>query len=297
MLIYAKHKLNSAAAACDDCKLVVAEVHSLLKDKAVQEDVKEYILKLCGYIPGSEYQHLCREYIGGYWDQILNLLEGFLSDPDAACKDLGLCPGSQKAPLKFPHFGAMPATLQRDSSATCMGCKVPIDLLFAFLRVSNETRWAITHLVQDTICNILPTDVDLQCKDFIGIYGPPSLLLTFETFNGTTVCEAMSACKGDTTRRLFIVQEENDVRENGFIECETCRHFLQWIGGEMQTDKVQTDVVRFMQQLCDRITTPEKCQQMVSDARIRELMLLLGTELKIGHFCSKMNICPPEASP
>jgi len=300
-LAVGKHMFDdgSRSASCDDCKLMVAEMHSLLTDKAISDEVKMGVEKLCNYLPGVEYQHLCREYVDGYWADILKYIQGFLADPDMVCQELGMCPGRRdRAPLRWPRFGAMPPHLAQfvhhDDSPGCLGCQVPLDLLINFLRLDNTSRMGLVHFAQDTICLILPSDIDLQCTDFLGIYGPPSVLLTLQTINGSMLCQFFKACKKASRSEQFnaMLAQRQQPRQGGFIECETCRHLLQWVGDEMKKASFQDDVVRFLQQVCDRFARQDKCQQMINADQVREVLALLAGELKIGHFCTRMKVCP-----
>nr|XP_014343936.1 PREDICTED: prosaposin isoform X1 [Latimeria chalumnae] len=82
---------------CDLCKEVLTVVDNLLKDKATEVEIKEYLDKACKLIPDEGLSAECQEYVDSYLPALLDIIKGELENPQVPCSALGLCQSMQKA--------------------------------------------------------------------------------------------------------------------------------------------------------------------------------------------------------
>jgi len=82
-------KLNFKGSVCNECKVVIGDVDKILKNKAGLESLTAAMRFFCSFLPA--YSTLCREIVTDIGDMIEGL-EPLLSDPEAACEKLKMCP-------------------------------------------------------------------------------------------------------------------------------------------------------------------------------------------------------------
>ncbi|GFR40064.1 hypothetical protein Agub_g604 [Astrephomene gubernaculifera] len=80
---------GAANDACDYCKMAVIEAHSLVSNPAVQAEMLNYTLAVCGQFPS--FAEPCKLYVTMYAPLVFQLLEQYLV-PDAVCAQTGMCP-------------------------------------------------------------------------------------------------------------------------------------------------------------------------------------------------------------
>jgi hypothetical protein len=80
---------NFKGTVCKDCKVVISDLDKLLKNKQGLESMTAALRFLCNFLPA--YSTICREMVNDLSDMITGL-EPMLSDPEAACEKLKMCP-------------------------------------------------------------------------------------------------------------------------------------------------------------------------------------------------------------
>ena len=68
-----KAENNLASEACELCKLAVTEFYNMLEDKHNEEEIKEALENLCGYLP-SNYAKQCKTLVDTYTDIIIDMI-------------------------------------------------------------------------------------------------------------------------------------------------------------------------------------------------------------------------------
>ena len=76
---------NLASQACEFCKLAITELDNMLEDKHNEEEIKEALEKLCGYLP-SNYADQCKTLVDTYTDIIIDMIAKDAT-PDEVTKD------------------------------------------------------------------------------------------------------------------------------------------------------------------------------------------------------------------
>jgi saposin len=57
------------------------------------------------------------------------------------------------------------------------------------------------------VCNILPTTVNRQCKQFIEVYGDMIIALLAQSLDPKEVCTAIKACGGAKSKHSVLIGE------------------------------------------------------------------------------------------
>uniref|UniRef100_UPI00358E0EE8 prosaposin-like n=1 Tax=Myxine glutinosa TaxID=7769 RepID=UPI00358E0EE8 len=83
--------------SCAICTFVVKKLESILENNATEAEIKEALLKVCGYLPEA-YMQECDALVDEYEDMLVQLLMQSL-DPDYVCSVLGLCQSAKKHSL------------------------------------------------------------------------------------------------------------------------------------------------------------------------------------------------------
>lgn len=78
-----------SAASCDECKVLVAQVVSVLADPKTQAELLEFGKQACDAFPS--FKDECVSYVTIYGPLALNVLLSYLQ-PDSLCASIGYCP-------------------------------------------------------------------------------------------------------------------------------------------------------------------------------------------------------------
>eukprot|EP01026_Neomeris_dumetosa_P076016 TRINITY_DN8114_c0_g1_i2.p1 TRINITY_DN8114_c0_g1~~TRINITY_DN8114_c0_g1_i2.p1 ORF type:complete len:246 (-),score=31.96 TRINITY_DN8114_c0_g1_i2:244-981(-) len=82
-------KLSDDNAYCEYCELVVGELHELIANEEIQQQIKQALGSLCTVLPFDAEE--CSEMVNMYADQVFSMLAGYLV-PDMLCPQFGFCP-------------------------------------------------------------------------------------------------------------------------------------------------------------------------------------------------------------
>ncbi|KAL0230203.1 hypothetical protein PCE1_003765 [Barthelona sp. PCE] len=76
--------------SCSICEFIVSTVEHLLADVNVEQMITQAAVSMCTHLP-SQYTGLCLNFVNTYVPALIEQLEGYLSDPEAACSAVKLC--------------------------------------------------------------------------------------------------------------------------------------------------------------------------------------------------------------
>lgn len=85
--------LESGNPFCEFCTRGIAAAADLLKDKNVQDDLKNALGSLCNMLGSMEQD--CDNLVDNYFPGLIDELEELFSNPQWACEELGLCSSTQ----------------------------------------------------------------------------------------------------------------------------------------------------------------------------------------------------------
>ncbi|OCT71933.1 hypothetical protein XELAEV_18034910mg [Xenopus laevis] len=183
---------------CDFCKEVVTVLGNYLKDNITQDEIKQYLNKVCDFIPDPGLASTCKQEVSDYFTIVLNLLEQELSNPGVLCSSLGLCTSLQRhlaslkqptqlltneipdvdaAKLVYPYIVNIPQLLypqektlkEPKTGDICNDCtKLVSDVQDALRSNSSFSKKLVDHFLQE--CNLLDPAIAEMCKSYINQY-------------------------------------------------------------------------------------------------------------------------------
>ncbi|EPB80403.1 hypothetical protein ANCCEY_00500 [Ancylostoma ceylanicum] len=157
-LLYAKRGMNKVEGlkdlVCDECQFAAKELKTLVEDKEKQQAIREFFSQNVCKHM-SRYQGMCDMLVEQFLPEMFQELDSLLQDPKKACADIGFC----------PRMGA-----QRKLNSMSAG-------------------------IQTLACHdLLPSNFTAGCDDFLSLYLPTVLYMTFEQFTPEGVCKETKAC-------------------------------------------------------------------------------------------------------
>uniref|UniRef100_UPI00398F032C prosaposin-like n=1 Tax=Pristiophorus japonicus TaxID=55135 RepID=UPI00398F032C len=196
---------------CDVCKKFIAQVADLVKDKSLQDAVKDALHKGCALIPIKEFADQCNDYVDSYLPLIIQFIENEL-DPSVVCVALGLCKSQQPIQAHEILSNAIPEDEPRVANPSrlhtaarvhqqkplandlpqCEFCLLLMEKLEELLP-KEQTESAIIHVL-DQLCSHLPSKYSAKCQNFVDTYGKTAIDLLFKQLGPHAVCIALKLC-------------------------------------------------------------------------------------------------------
>lgn len=79
---------------CALCEFVLTELYEKVKDKTTEEEIKEELEAVCGYLPPSVRKD-CKRLVDAYTEELVEMVLANLT-PDEVCVALHLCTPKQR---------------------------------------------------------------------------------------------------------------------------------------------------------------------------------------------------------
>ncbi|XP_038641447.1 prosaposin-like [Scyliorhinus canicula] len=212
---------------CDVCKKFIGQIADMLKDKTVQDALKEALHKGCTMIPVKQLADDCNHYVDTYLPIILGLLEKEVQ-PDVVCAALGLCKHRSQIRALETLFDAIPTLKDfplnntswkqyqgplRKGRFTCDFCL----LVVKKLKQSLPKERTESHITQQPakICSGLSNKYFTQCHGLMKEKGIAAIELLSKQFTANAVCDNLRLCSG---------AERNSVLP--IMSCDTCEGIM-----------------------------------------------------------------------
>ncbi|XP_067008274.1 uncharacterized protein Sap-r [Anabrus simplex] len=171
---------SKESTSCVLCEFVMSKIDAALKDRTVEEEIKQVVHDVCNYMPRTVIKE-CNDFVNQYADLIITLLSQSL-DPKEVCTEIALCQSKAKVDL----------TGSLEECAVCDAVLSGLDHLLADPAIEDDTANAMQK-----VCSLLPAkDVD-QCKSMIKVYGPSILNLIARHTDTHLICEKIGLCLRD----------------------------------------------------------------------------------------------------
>ncbi|EYC26727.1 hypothetical protein Y032_0010g936 [Ancylostoma ceylanicum] len=232
-LLYAKRGMNKVEGlkdlVCDECQFAAKELKTLVEDKEKQQAIREFFSQnVCKHM--SRYQGMCDMLVEQFLPEMFQELDSLLQDPKKACADIGFCPrmGAQRK-LTPPHvesslhpaaafFEAAKAIQTPTGSIlmSCLECKLAVQETISGLIADRNSMSAG---IQTLACHdLLPSNFTAGCDDFLSLYLPTVLYMTFEQFTPEGVCKETKACDSVSLIRMSKLSKP----QINNLKCRSC---------------------------------------------------------------------------
>ncbi|KIH66191.1 surfactant protein B [Ancylostoma duodenale] len=188
-LLYAKRGMNKVEGmndlVCDECQFAAKELKTLVEDKEKQQAIRDFFSQNVCKHI-PRYQGMCDMLVEQFLPEMFQELDSLLQDPKKACADIGFC----------PRMGA-----QRKLNAMSAG-------------------------IQQFACHeLLPSNFTAGCDDFLSLYLPTVLYMTFEQFTPEGVCKEMKSC--DSVSLIRMSKLTKPQRNN--LKCKSCAGVQEYL--------------------------------------------------------------------
>ncbi|XP_067879394.1 prosaposin-like isoform X2 [Heterodontus francisci] len=292
---------KAASDICEVCKKVIGQIADIVKDKSIQDAVKDALHKGCDLIPVKELSDQCNKYVDSYLPIIIQFLENELQ-PDVVCAALGLCKSLQPILAQEVLSNAIPEDEPSvvdysrlntagqkpnqeplaDSLPQCTLCLLIVKKLQEYLP-KEKTEAAIIQLLNQ-ICSYLPDKYSSKCHNFVETYGKAAIDMLFEKIGPNAVCAALHLC--------FIKEDGSSVplyELKAGISCGACEDIVRHLGSARRNG---TEVDALLADGCKSLSAVSHfvCEDFVHSYK-PQLGSLLQKSQEGKDICAELDIC------
>ncbi|XP_062913191.1 prosaposin-like [Mobula hypostoma] len=295
-------ELNETADLCEMCKKFLGEIATKLKEKSVQDAVKDALHKGCSMIPVKSFADQCNEYVDAYLPLAFQFIENELK-PEVVCSALGLCKSLSQFPKQEVRSNAVPEDQpslakqlpsrlypasqipqQEGFSALpqCELCLLIVEKLLSLLP-EEKTESAVIHLL-DEICSYLPKSYSKECQDFVEEYGKRVIEMLINEIAPHTVCMTLHLCfakDAESSEQWYELQDS--------ISCGTCENMVHHL---RLARKNGSEVDELLEKGCSSLSGTQRslCENFVHSYK-PELSGMLQKSQEEKDICGELSIC------
>jgi saposin len=154
---------------------------------------------------------------------------------------------------------------------------------------NNQTEENIIHVVQ-TVCDIVPSGLQSQCKSLISIYGEDIIQLLVNDEPASVVCSQIGLCDS----KVEIQVEEN---KQGTGDCSMCQFLMGYVESELGNNYTVANIEQVLDQVCTLVPSAFKaqCVSLINEYTSQLIQLLLNEETP-ELICQQIGLCSSEKS-
>ncbi|KAK6748796.1 hypothetical protein RB195_001429 [Necator americanus] len=303
-LLYAKRGMNKVEGlkdlVCDECQFAAKELKELVEDKERQQAIRDFFSQnICKHM--SRYQGMCDMLVEQFLPEMFQELDSLLQDPKKACADIGFCP-RVGAPRKLTRpyaktslhpahafFGAA-KTIETPAGSilmSCLECKVAAEGAITGL---VEDRFKISASIQQFACHeLLPSNFTASCDDFVSLYLPTVLYMTFEQPTPEGLCEMTKSCDSASLSRMSKLSK-TQIRNLSCKSCAGLQKYFKNMLDQPVTSRFQLYAIRELKRsVCDYLGDfAITCDRFI-DHIVPRLFVQFSEINKTVDICSKIH--------
>ncbi|WKY06034.1 hypothetical protein Q1695_006324 [Nippostrongylus brasiliensis] len=303
-LLYAKRTMNKVDGmkdlVCDECQFAARELKTIVEDKEKQKEIRDFFSEnVCKHIP--RYQGMCDMLVEQFLPEMFQELDTLLKDPKQACADVGFC-ARVGAPRKltpahietalhpvyaFFEGAKSVQTPTGNVLLSCLECKIAAQDAINFL-ISNRNKQAAS--VQQFACHeLLPSNFTAGCDDFLSLYLPTVLYMTWEQFTPEGVCTKAKSCNSVSLTRMETMSKA-DLRSLSCSSCADMQNFFKTMTERAEFVGMQQFVIdELKRSVCDYTAfLGTTCDRLVEGVVPRFLSKFSDIS-KSGDFCAMLH--------
>uniref|UniRef100_H2ZIM5 Prosaposin n=1 Tax=Ciona savignyi TaxID=51511 RepID=H2ZIM5_CIOSA len=285
------------AKYCTDCTNYMKDLQDVAaNNKSIIAEIIAAVEKVCTILP-SNVQVECRQLIDQYGSMIINLLAQEVT-PAELCGAIKLCT-SLKVFFIFSNFfypsmfNYNPVTLlsslllfKVSDSTVCDLCKLVAEQLDNLL-TNNSTEAEIVAAVEK-VCTILPSSVEVECRQLIDQYGSVIINLLAQEVTPSKLCDALGLCTSFKTAAFK--------SGNGEL-CDVCKLIIQFLDQQIGSNATSKEVETALDQICAQL--PASFKQTCDDFVMQyapEILKMLDNIADPDYICLHLDLCPGKAA-
>ncbi|XP_065668837.1 uncharacterized protein LOC100208544 isoform X6 [Hydra vulgaris] len=269
-------QIQPKGVSCELCTMAMSSLEDILKGNETKAEVKQALEQACGFLPAS-LKSECDQLVDTYSDEIVDLIVAELSDPNAICKQIGLCASKiKKVMTKTVKQGVK-------QGVTCELCTMVISYLENILK-GNETKAEIKQTLEQ-VCGFLPASVKSECDQLVVSYSDKIIDLIIELADPNSICKLIGLCTSQVNK-VKQTQPKSD-------SCELCTMAMSSLEDILKGNETKAEVKQALEQVCGFLPASLKseCDQLV-DAYSDQIVDLVVAELSDPNaICKQIGLC------
>ncbi|XP_036354761.1 prosaposin isoform X2 [Octopus sinensis] len=302
---FSKMKFSTAnpfqeATECEMCKVLLKELHTVVEDKHVQQQITDFISnEVCSRL--GDMKSSCLQLVMEYKPLIIKSIESLL-DPVAGCTAVGMCTKEDSVVAKtssmimatllparklpFLRVGlVLPEKPTAKDSEECLICKELIKGLENLLEQDNIEKEIAAVL--DKLCSILPNSYSKSCKSFIDKYTEGIIFLLVKELNPDILCSSLNVCTGTVN----IAAKSDDPG------CSYCTKIVDKAAGYLHahSDITENNFKEYMYNLCEKGGQYTVICEAAVDKYSQTIYNDLKKEMSSESMCASLNLCSASA--
>ncbi|KAJ1352849.1 hypothetical protein KIN20_009332 [Parelaphostrongylus tenuis] len=250
-LLYARRALNEEEGVkdlvCDECQFAARELKVIVEDKDKQKEIRDFLSQnVCLHL--GSYRGMCDELIDQFLPEVFQELDSLLADPRQACSDAGFCPKlalPRETTTAFVKTSIHPVyaffkgagTMQTPAGSVLMSCFECKILLKIFVTTLLADRNNIAASMKALICHhLIPSNYSAGCNDFLSLYLPTALYMTFKQLIPGEVCLKAKLCDSTSLSRIAQLKE-SETQSLSCVSCSSLQKLLQNCHGSTRSHR------------------------------------------------------------
>jgi len=301
--VKAKARLPSGSdQQCTLCEFAMSTLERILGDKKNEEEVRDALDQLCGYMPKSVSEQ-CVEYVDAYAEQIIDMITQDLK-PHQVCEAIGLC---ETALSVFP---VTPVEHEvEDVGPLCTLCEYTISDLDRYITDPHNEEEVKNAL--DRVCYELSNPVKDECVRLVNSYLEDLVQMIVSEYTPEEICVAIRMCgpKEEITNNELppILNEVRPVSPPSSSTssasappfCVICEFAMNIVEKKVLNNRTFDMVERAVEMVCAYMpeSVADRCEDFVADYGDEIIRLIVEMELGPREVCAALTLCatPPPA--
>ncbi|KAK6187954.1 hypothetical protein SNE40_005870 [Patella caerulea] len=290
---------------CNICKEAVTEARNLVRDTAIQDDVKNFAEdRICPLFGSS--QDVCKQYVQAYIPVLFQLLASEM-DPTAVCEELGLCTATAAPKLHRVSLHRMlapaldvvikakadhskPPAGKVDASAQCVICEFVLKEIDQILG-QNRSKAQVTKALDD-VCGLLPTTIRQECVAFVNQYAKVVIELLVQEVDPKVICRLIGLCSATMYLPKPKVPYMTVNRAGDSPVCDVCEMIVNYLDEALKNNATAQDLEMALEKVCSILPQAyrTRCDSLV-DTYGPYILQLLSEVANPREVCEKLSLC------
>ncbi|XP_057301054.1 prosaposin-like [Hydractinia symbiolongicarpus] len=177
---FVKFEPKLVDGVCDKCKLFINAIHQLISSNSTRTEVLSALKDGCQLLPPS-LKSQCVEVVTTYGEQLLNILDEFLADPDVVCSTIGFCNSTRTAGMDKKYLKKVLEEVFRNSQphlpaqlkgiSNCALCEMILVIIQGIFEDTSTQMFVKEEIGK--LCALLPTPADVsECHKAVDLLEP-----------------------------------------------------------------------------------------------------------------------------
>jgi saposin len=272
---------------CTICQEVFNALRLIDGNPLIEAQIESFLSnQLCAKLSKTLIQE-CNATVQTFLPELINLVNSELT-PQVICHLLSLCPNTTANPSVPQKSAANPSVLQKvqgisadvQGSEECVLCEFVLKELDQML--ANNASEAEILAALDKVCSVFPDTLQVQCRDFVDMYGKSILELLLQELEPSTICRALGLCP----------QKHEFNQINGEEECAICKTIVIYMRSLLSKNATEQEIEKVLAKVCNFVpdTMKQDCSNFIQ-LYGGTLIKLLVSDVTPQEVCGILKLC------